>query len=319
MISGERYNYALKIQRLVHLAETDLQAFEKESGMEYSADKENKLREIFKEQNLAQVIVQYEEEQRIREQEEAEIQKKNTEQYLAEKKAFDHSFYGYIYKFFQFILKIFVILQVILHGFLQFILIGAAIAGIVIYWMEHYQWTLHGTGICTLLACFAMLMLLAIYRVKANYDANDASGIKYTQEYRLAEFTDGRMRVIKHKLFIPLLFSLRHIIYYAVDTIQAIAKLAFMATLIMISPHLLVIATVVCLGVLYAFNKMCAEDTGAGLLSYLKTKPTAWGAMLVKLAYSALLLGVVYRCGILDYQAGYIKVLEQIYIFLVNC
>lgn len=319
MISGERYDYAHKIQRLIHLAETDLQAFEKESGMEYSADKENELREIYKEQNLAQIIVQYEEEQRIREQEGAEIQKKNTEQYLAEKKAFEHSFYGYIYKFFQFILKTFVILQVILHGFLQFILIGAAIAGIVIYWMEHYQWTLHGTGICTLLACFAMLILLAIYRVEANYHADDASSIKYTLQYRLAEFTNGRMRVIKHKLFIPLLFSLRHIIYYAVDTIQAIAYLAFMATLIMISPHLLAIAAVVSIGGLYAFNRMCAEDKGNGLLSYLKTKPTALGALLVKLVYSALLLGAVYWCGILDYQAGYIRVLEQIYIFLVNC
>lgn len=319
MISGERYDYAHKIQRLIHLAETDLQAFEKESGMEYSADKENELREIFKAQNPAQVIVQYEEEQRIREQEEAEILRKNTEKFLAEKKAFEQSFYGYVYKSFQFILKIFVILQVILHAFFQFIFIGAAIAGIVIYWMEHYQWTLHGTSISTVLACFAMLMLLAIYRVEANYHADDADSIKYTQQYRIAEFTDGHMRVIKHKLFAPLLFSLQHIVYYAVDAIQTISMLAFMATLIMISPHHLAITAIVCLIVLYSFNKTCTEDKGNGILSYLKTKPTALGALLVKLGYSALLLGAVYWCGILDYQAGYIRVLEQIYIFLVNC
>ena len=289
MDSGERNDNAPKTQRLIPLAETDLLTGEKKSGMECAENKENKQREIFTAQNPA------------------------------EKKAFEHSVYGYAYRFFLFILKIFVILQVILHGFLQFVFIGAAIAGIVIYWMEHYQWTLHGASISAVLTSFAMMMLLAIYRVKANYCADDASSIKYTQEYRLAEFTDGRMRVIKHKLFIPLLFSLRHIIYCAVDTIQTIANLAFMATVIMIPAQLSAIAAIVSLGVMCSFNKICAEDKGGGLLSYLKTKSTAWGALLIKAAYSAFLLGAVYLCGILDYQAGYIRVLEQIYIFLVNC
>lgn len=319
MISKERYDYALKIQRLIHLAETDLQAFEKESGMEYSADKENKLREIFNTQNLGEIIARYKDEEELRQREESELQRQKHELFLAEKKAFDASLPGVSYKIFLVILKFLIVLQVCMHAFLQFLFFGAAVAGVVIYWMEHDSCGLQGVSINVVLVCSALLMLLAVFRVKGSYNADDATGIEYSTTYSPMVERTGRRVVSVCRLLLPTWLAVRHIVYCGVDILQTVAKLAFLMSVVMLDTYFLTAVAVAYLMVLATFDKMCREDKGEGVFSHLKEHACGLDVLMAKLVYSAVLLGGVYYLGTLDYHEGYIKMLEQVYVFLVNC